>query len=109
MSSGLYPIRSTNGLTAKITSPNPHNPPPVMPPSSDLVNPNWPPQSPRMPLRMAKPTPFAKMVINPANSSQWALGVAASACDDDVTDDDFMENGLRRGESESGSRVAKYN
>src|SRR5207302_1289457 len=96
------------GLTAKITRPKPHSPPPVMPPSSDFVKPNCPPQSPRMPLRIAKPTPFAKIVINPANSSQWALGVAASARDD-FTDEDFMETRLRRGRAKRPAGVAKYN
>src|SRR5258708_1231815 len=57
--------------------PKPVSPPPVMAPNSLCVKPNCLPQSPRMPPRMANPTPAARMAMKPAKSRRFALGAVA--------------------------------
>src|SRR5687768_81408 len=52
----------------------PEKPAPPMAPSCDALKPYSPPQLSRMPPRMAKPTPAAKMAANPAQSSRLAFG-----------------------------------
>src|SRR5688572_33262055 len=58
--------------------PNPVRPPPVICPRSLWVNPNWAPQSPRIPPRIENPTPAARIAIKPAHNSRFAFGAMAS-------------------------------
>src|SRR5258706_15805788 len=53
---------------------NPVNPEPLIAPNSAPVKPNSDPQFARMPPRIPKPTPAARMAANPAQSRRFALG-----------------------------------
>src|SRR5262245_49973770 len=57
----------------------PVKPPPEMRPSSSALKPYSLPQLSRMPPRMAKPTPAARMARKPAHSRRKALGAAISS------------------------------
>src|SRR5437867_1605164 len=56
----------------------PVKPAPLMAPSCWPVNPKSAPQLARMPPRMPKPTPAARMAMNPANNSLFAFGAIAT-------------------------------
>ena len=53
--------------------PKPVSPPPVIAPSSVCVKPYCSAHWPRMPPRIANPTPAARIAMKPAQSSRWAL------------------------------------
>ena len=61
-------------LKKTMANPKPHKPLPVIAPSSVWVNPNSRPQSSRMPLRTANPTPAAIRVMKlPRNKRRWPV------------------------------------
>src|SRR5262245_22435708 len=57
---------------------NPVNPAPLISPSCCAVKPKSAPQFAKIPPRIPKPTPAARMAINPAIKSRLALGAIAS-------------------------------
>src|SRR5688572_19623857 len=57
---------------------NPVKPAPPMAPSWVAVKPNSPAQLSKMPPRMPKPMPAAKIAIKPAHNSRLALGTMAT-------------------------------
>src|SRR6187397_423543 len=59
-----------------MTKQNPEKPAPPMAPSCPAVKPYSAPQLSKMPPRIAKPTPAAKMAMKPAHRSRLALGTA---------------------------------
>src|SRR5688572_15683594 len=79
--------------------PNPVRPPPVICPRSLWVNPNWAPQSPRIPPRIENPTPAARMAIKPAHNSRLALGAIASLLTCTLLIGEESRGGLSEGKS----------
>lgn len=53
---------------------NPESPAPVIEPSCCALKLNSLAQLSKMPPRIAKPTPAAKIAMKPAHKSRWALG-----------------------------------
>jgi len=72
--SGPKPIRSAIRLDSRMMMPKPVRPPPVMAPSSVWVKPYCSAHWPRIPPRIANPTPAARIAMKPAHKSREALG-----------------------------------
>src|SRR5262245_34295054 len=67
-------MRSRKREHKMMMTPKPQSAPPVNTPSVVLVKPNWAAQSFKIPARTPKPTPDAKIVKKPAQSSFFACG-----------------------------------
>src|SRR5262245_1800397 len=68
-----YPILSAMTPPIMMPKQKPVKPAPLMLPNSVAVKPNSAPQLSRIPPRIAKPTPAARMAIKPAQRSRFAL------------------------------------
>ena len=71
-----YPILSQMIPPMMMPKQKPVKPAPLTRPTSSAVKPNFAFQTSRMPPRMAKPTPAARIAMKPAANSRFAFGDA---------------------------------
>src|SRR5688572_11542548 len=94
MTSLPYPILSQITPLMMMPKQNPGNPAPPIAPSCAPEKPNSAPQLSKIPPRMAKPTPAARMAMNPPQRRRLALEVMPSVFAD-MSNANEVEVGVR--------------